>query len=209
MQESPVMSMVEKIGSTNYELLRLLRNFDEQFAWSQFLDIYNPMIRNFCCDRDLKPNEVDEVLSLVYSRLVAFFSKSDLRIHTTFRGFLAKVIENEINGFLKRKKLDQWIPLDDIATNAEPYELSKYDREKLDELEISLSGRLVFIAMVIETVRTHVSERTWEIFWDYAVLNHSVGEVASRYDVSKSTVFKYRHRVSNMAEKVANKKSHG
>ena len=203
------MSIVEKIGSTNYELLRLLRNFDEQFAWSQFLEIYNPMIRNCCRSRGLKPNEVDEVLSLVYSRLVVFFSKSDLRIHTTFRGFLAKVIENEINGFLKRKQLDQLIPLDDIAANAEPYQLSQHDREKLDELEMSLSGRLVFIAKVIETVRSRVSERTWKIFWDYAVLNHTVGEVASRYNVSKSTVFKYRHRVSNMAEKIANKKSHG
>lgn len=182
------MSIVEKIGSTNYELLRLLKNFDEQFAWSQFLDIYNPMIRNFCSRRDLKPNEVDEVLSLVYSRLVAFFSKSDLRIHTTFRGFLAKVIENEINGFLKRKQLDEWIPLDDIDLNAQPYQLSQHDREKLDELEISLSGRLVFIATVFETVRSRVNERTWKIFWDYSVLNHSVGEVASRYDVSKSGV---------------------
>jgi len=209
MRESPPMSIVEKIGSTNYELLRLLKNFDEQFAWSQFLDIYNPMIRNFCSGRDLKPNEVDEVLSLVYSRLVSFFSKSDLRIHTTFRGFLAKVIENEINGFLKCKQLNEWIPLDDIAANAESYQLSQHDREKLDELEMSLNGRLVFIATVIETVRSRVNERTWKIFWDYAVLNHSVGEVASRYDVSKSTVFKYRHRVSNMAETVANKKSHG
>ena len=201
------MSIAENVGSTNYELLRLLRNFDEQYAWSQFLEIYNPMIRNCCRGRGLKENDLDEVQSLVYSRLLVFFSKSDLLIHTTFRGFLSKVIENEINSYLKRKQIELWIPLDNYATVAEPYLLSMNDREKLEELETSVTGRLIFIAKVVENVRSRVNDRTWKIFWDYAVLSHSVEEVANRYSVSKSTVFKYRHRVSKMAEIVANKYS--
>lgn len=203
-----MMSIAEEIGSTNYELLSLLKNFDEQFAWSRFLEIYNPMIRNCCRGRGLKENDLDEVQSLVYSRLLVFFSKSDSLIHTTFRGFLAKVIENEINSYLKRKQLELWIPLDNIAGNAEPYLLSTNDREKLDELETSLTDRLFFIAKVIEIVRSRVNDRTWKIFWDYTVLNHSVGEVADRYQVSKSTVFKYCYRVSTIAEQVAKNNDH-
>lgn len=202
------MSIVGDVGSTNYELLSVLKNFDEQFAWSQFIATYSPMIRNCCRCRGLNVNEVDEVQSLVCGRLMTYFSKSEMHIHTSFRGFLAKMVENEINGHLRRKYEERLVPLHQIADHAEPFSFSELDREKLDELETSLTSKVLFIGKVIEVVQLRVNERTWQIFWDYAVLNQSVEEVAKKYCITKSTVFKYHHRVSRIAEQVAKTSSH-
>lgn len=197
-----VMAIAQDVGSTNYELLRLLKNFDEQFAWSQFLDTYNPMIRNCCLSWGLNLNEVDEVQSLVNSRLLTFFKSGEVNIHTSFRGFLATLVGNEIRTFIRRKRSERLISAKQLSTNAEPYFLSLQQRQELDELESSMTSKLVILEKVITAVRLRVEEKTWMVFWDYSVLNQSVQEVAMRYGISNSAVFKYQHRVSQIVTQV-------
>lgn len=197
------MSIVGDVGSTNYELLCLLKNFDEHFAWSRFLAIYSPMILDCCRGWSLHPHEVDEIRSQVNARLLAFFSSSETRVHTSFRGFLARVVENEIRSFLKDKAANRMISLQNLPESAEPYLLSAAQRAELDQVETDLTEKLKFIGLVMSHVHLRVNELTWRVYWDYAVLSQPVEEVAERYAVSKATVFKANQRVARVIREVS------
>lgn len=53
------------------------------------------------------------------------------------------------------------------------------------------------------TVRTHVDPKTWNVFWDYSIAGIPYAEVAEKYGVSKSAVFKYQKRVINRLKAMA------
>ena len=197
------MSIVGDVGSTNYELLCLLKNFDEEFAWSQFIATYSPMIRNCCQGWGLHPHEVDEVQSLVNGRLLTFFHSSETRVHTSFRGFLAKVVENEIRTFLKNKAADRLVSIQSLPDLTEPYLLSAQQREELDQVETDLTEKLRTIGFVMAHVHLRVSDKTWRMYWEYGVLGHAVDEVADRFGVSKATVFKSHQRVARVIREVS------
>lgn len=192
-------------GSTNYALLNLLQKFDEQFAWNRFLQLYRPMIRDCCQKRSLDSNAVDEVESMVMNRLLAFFTGGDCCINSGFRGFLTRIVENEIHEYLRECFRKHSKPFKDEHFQLLTV-LSREDREKLDDLEAEMIGRFMIIQEVVESVRSQVDPKTWNVFWDYSIAGMSYLDVAAKYDVSKSAVFKYQKRVINRLKAMALKR---
>lgn len=197
------MSINIDVGSTNYDLLSLLGNFNEQFAWARFLEIYSPMIRNCCRSRGLNSHEVEEIQSMVSARLLTFFSSSESRVHTCFRGFLAKVVENEIRSFLRKEASERLIYFDTLPEDLTPFHLSQTQRDELDLIETDLTERIRLVSHVMSYVHLRVSEKTWKIYWDYAMIGRDVDEVAACYSVSKAAVFKSNQRVAQLIKDVS------
>lgn len=199
------MAIAHDVGTTNYELLGLLKNFDDHFAWSQFMDIYTPLIRNCCLGWNLHPHEVDDVQSMVNSRLMAIFTSSELRIHTSFRGFLAKIVENEIRTFRKARASDRHVPMGTMPHLVAPTPSSSQSHDELDRVETLMREQLRRISIVLKHIRLRVNDKTWQIYWDYAVLGQNVEDVANQFGVSSSTVFKSHQRVTRVIREVTQK----
>jgi DNA-directed RNA polymerase specialized sigma24 family protein len=203
------MSVGYDAGSTNEELLKLLRRMDGDFAWERFLATYQPMIRLCCQSSNLNHQEIDEVESMVLSKLLTFFRRTEIRIKFSFRGFLSTLVQNEVCEFLRQKKRNTMISIDHIAIDSQISSISPQLASEFEELENQICQRVLLIQKSVEMVKSKIDEQTWQIFWDYAILDQRPEDVAKRYNVSVSAVFKYRQRISNKLKIAGDKLSRG
>jgi DNA-directed RNA polymerase specialized sigma24 family protein len=203
------MSVGYDAGSTNEELLKLLRRMDGDFAWERFLATYQPMIRLCCQSSNLNHQEIDEVESMVMSKLLTFFRRTESRIKFSFRGFLSTLVQNEVCEFLRQKKRNTMISIDHIAIDSQISSISPQLASEFEELENQICQRVLLIQKSVEMVKSKIDEQTWQIFWDYAILDQRPEDVAKRYNVSVSAVFKYRQRISNKLKIAGDKLSRG
>ncbi|MFM7318477.1 MAG: RNA polymerase sigma factor [bacterium] len=127
------MSTFQEIGSTDHNLLRSLSNIDERFAWVTFLARYRPMIHQCMLNSTLDANERDEIESQVMLRLVKFFSKPDAKINSSFRGFLAKIVENEIHEYLRAKLAYREVHCDYDSVGIAQFSLDETQRESIQD----------------------------------------------------------------------------
>ena len=203
------MSVGYDAGSTNEELLKLLRRMDGDFAWERFLATYQPMIRLCCQSSNLNHQEIDEVESMVLSKLLTFFRRTESRIKFSFRGFLSTLVQNEVCEFLRQKKRNTMISIDHIAIDSQISSIPPQLASEFEELENQICQRVLLIQKSVEMVKSKIDEQTWQIFWDYAILDQRPEDVAKRYNVSVSAVFKYRQRISNKLKIAGDKLSRG
>jgi RNA polymerase sigma factor (sigma-70 family) len=194
MEEGCWMSGRLEVGSTDHELLRIIRNMNEQFAWEKFLSRYRPMIRQCCTSRNLNENEVDEIESQVTYRLLTFFTRTDNQVVSSFRGMLESVVHNEINTYLKKKIKTRQNEQNQF--DLKDFEYPIVDQELLTKVQQDFENRLIHLNRVISKLKQRVEPLTWQIYWDYSILDLPAAEVAEKYQVSQATVYKYQKRVS-------------
>lgn len=190
------MSVFEEVGSTDHNLLRMLSNIDERFAWVTFMSRYQPMIRKCLLDSGLNAHERDEVEGQVMLCLVKFFSKKDSAIQTSFRGFLAKIVENETCRFLRAKLNYQKLHLTYEPAILAEFSLNTNQRDSIDKIETDMLIRLKKLNIIIDMLKISIAHSTWEIYWDYSILEMDARDVAAKHGVTVSAVYKYQKRVT-------------
>jgi hypothetical protein len=101
------------------------------------------------------------------------------------------------------------ISIDHIAIDSQISSISPQLASEFEELENQICQRVLLIQKSVEMVKSKIDEQTWQIFWDYAILDQRPEDVAKRYNVSVSAVFKYRQRISNKLKIAGDKLSRG
>lgn len=199
------MEPFQEIGSTNPNLISMLRNIDERFAWITFITRYRPMIRKCMLDFKLNAHEREEVEAQVMLCLVKFFSRSDAAIQTSFRGFLAKIVENETCRFLREKINYRNLHLScEVKTLAE-FALSDNQRDSIDKIETDMLSRLKKLNIIIDLLKISIAHSTWEIYWDYSILEMDARDVAAKHGVTVSAVYKYQKRVTKKLREIVSR----
>lgn len=196
------MSTFNEIGSTDHNLLRSLSNLDERFAWVTFLGRYRPMIHQCMLKSALDANERDEIESQVMLRLVKFFSKPDAKINSSFRGFLARIVENEIHEYLRAKVAYREVHRDYDSVALAQFSLDENQKESIQEIERDMMLRLHKLNLVIDILKMRIEPLTWEIYWDFTILEIPAQDVAGKYNVSLSAVYKYHKRVTDKIREI-------
>ena len=196
------MKIYQEIGSTDHNLLRSLSNIDERFAWVTFLARYRPMIHHCMLKSRLDADEREEIESQVMLRLVKFFSKPDAKINSSFRGFLAKIVENEIHEFVRKKLKYEEVHQQVDSTGTAQLALDETQRESIQEIERDMVLRLQKLNLVIDILKSRIESQTWEIYWDFSILEISAQQVAEKHGVSVSAVYKYQRRVSDKIREI-------
>jgi predicted DNA-binding protein YlxM (UPF0122 family) len=64
------------------------------------------------------------------------------------------------------------------------------------KVQQDFENRLIHLNRVISKLQQRVEPLTWQIYWDYSILDLPAAEVAEKYQVSQATVYKYQKRVS-------------
>ena len=184
---------MSKSPTTRPSLLVRLRDARDELAWSQFVDIYAPLVYGFARKHGLQDADAADVTQDVLRSVSAAAKKLDYDPQRgSFRGWLFTVVRNRLRDFwaMHRKQCpgsgdtDTNKRLQDLPAPAE-------DEEALWEQEYQ---RQLF-SWAAGQVQEDFQDSTWQAFWQTAVEGKSGKKVALGLGMSVAAVYLAKGRV--------------
>jgi RNA polymerase sigma-70 factor (ECF subfamily) len=179
--------------STRHSLLVQIRDLNNDEAWSQFVDAYAPLVYRYARrqgmqDADAADITQDVLRSVVRSAGEFVYDPSKGR----FRTWLYTVVRNKvINHFAKQRHAAQaaadtvtWQHLQDQPAPADD-----------DQSQWDLEYERQMFEWACARVKNEFRDATWQAFWQTAVLNRPVAEVAAELGLSSGAVYVAKSRV--------------
>ena len=178
---------------TRPSLLVRLRDPMDSRAWSEFVEIYGPLIRQLARQRGLQDADAADLAQEVFRAVAGAIERYDPDpARGSFRGWLSTIARNLIVNLLNAQRRHprgtgdsdiQQLLEDQPAPNSEQSVIfdTEYRRRLLDWA----AGR----------VRDEFSEQVWLAFWRTGVEGQSAEEAARGLGLSVGTVYQYKSRV--------------
>jgi RNA polymerase sigma-70 factor (ECF subfamily) len=176
---------------TRPSLLLRIRDSADRQAWSEFVDVYAPLVYGFARKHGLQDADAADLTQDVLRSVAGAVGRFDYSAQRgSFRGWLFTVVRNRLRNFLlARRRHGQ-------ATGGEAGRQLLDDvpaREEADSWERDYQRRLFDWAC--EQVRQDCQEKTWQAFWRTAVEGHSGQDVARDLGMSTAAVYLAKRRV--------------
>jgi len=115
----------------------------------------------------------------------------------TFRGWLRRLCQSRAIDLLRKKKANAVEWLEDQPTGTPLGDA--YAGIEVDEIAASQRPVLLRQAQEVQdAVRQRVSERTWQVFWNIAILGQSVRDTSAAAGISYYAAFAAEKRVGRM-----------
>jgi RNA polymerase sigma-70 factor (ECF subfamily) len=181
-------------GSSGLSLAVRLREGSAD-AWRDLVDLYGPLVHQWCCRKGLNDGEAADVAQDVFlavHRAIAAFDPTAPR--ATFRGWLWTITLNKIRERARRDvgpaavggstALGRMAGLPDPAVGAE---------EEPEPSDAGATAQLVRRAL--EQIRPTLAPPTWEAFWRTTVLGHPAPQVAEELGLTSAAVRQAKSRV--------------
>ncbi len=180
-------------SATSLSLLARVRA-DESRAWERLVNLYAPLVLQWCRGRNLQDQDVADVFQEVFRAVVAHvgnFRKE--RQGDTFRGWLRRITQNKLRDHFRRlgrepRGVGGSSGQERLARLPEP-EVSEGDPAADDQSERGLFAR------VLGLIRAEFEERTWTAFWQTAVEGRAPRDVAADLSMSPGAVRVAKSRV--------------
>ena len=189
------------VPETRPSLLLRLKDAQDQRSWSEFLEIYEPLVWQIVRHRGLQDADAREVTQEVFvavSRAIERWEDDPAR--GSFRGWLATITRNLVVNFLIRQarhprgsgdsKFHLWLETQP-APDSEASQL--FDRE----------AKLQLFRWAAQQIRGEFRDVAWSAFWETAVNGRDAASVARELSVKVGVVYVSRSRVmKRLREKV-------
>jgi RNA polymerase sigma-70 factor (ECF subfamily) len=177
--------------TTRPSLLIRLRDPREREAWSQFVNIYSPLIYRIATRNGLQDADASDVVQEVMRTVAQSIPQFEYdRDRGTFRGWLKTVTRSRIADYRRRGKHQT---VDDDA--AAQFLLEQVpDREDQDELWDREYQQTLF-EWAVQQCRAEFQPSTWSAFWRSSVQGEAAKAVAAELDMSIGAVYIARSRV--------------
>jgi RNA polymerase sigma factor (sigma-70 family) len=179
--------------TTRHSLLVRLRDAGDELAWSQFVEIYAPLVYGFARKHGLQDADAADVTQDVLRSVATAAKKLEYDPQRgSFRGWLFTVVRNRLRDFWAGQAR-QCQGSGDPDTNRRLQELParEEDQESLWEQEYE---RQLFNWAAAQ-VRSDFQDSTWQAFWQTAVQGKSGKEVAKELRMSVAGVYLAKGRV--------------
>lgn len=181
------------VPETRPSLLLRLRDARNQQAWTEFLEIYEPLITRLVRRRGIQAADVGEVTQEVLLAVASSIHRWESDpARGSFRGWLATIARNLVVNFLIRQsrhprgsgdsQIKRWLE-DQPAPEGELSALFDLERKRQT------------FRWASEQIRTEFRETTWSAFWLTAVENRDIADVAKELGVTAGMVYVSRSRV--------------
>ncbi len=172
---------------TRASLLLRLQQPDDERAWQEFVEIYQPLIERLAIRYGLQSADAQDISQEVLTRVAKAIPEWEHDpSRGTFRGWLTRVTRNlTIEQFRTRARR----PL----TNPESGQLEQFQRNA-DSI-FQLEQRRELFGWAARKVREHFTPATWQAFWLTAVEQRPPGEVAEHLGLTAGAVYIARSRV--------------
>jgi RNA polymerase sigma-70 factor (ECF subfamily) len=181
------------VPTTRHTLIARLGDRADEAAWSEFVALYEPLIRRLALRKGLQDADAVDLCQEVFRAVAGAIDRWDPDpARGSFRGWLSRITRNLLINFLTRhqnqargsgstsvQELLEAQPASDPAATA------LFDAEY----------RWRLFEWAADRVRSEFAPATWQAFWRTAVEGRSPAAVASELGLSVGSVYVARTRV--------------
>ena len=179
--------------ATHPSLLVRMRNADDAFAWSEFVEIYSPLIYGYVRKQGLQDADAVDVTQDVLRTVSRSIGRLDYDPKRgSFRGWLFTIVRNELKDWFTRQRFAP-VGTGDSSAERQLHEFPAAGNEISAEWDREHQRRLFEWAS--DRVRGEVQETTWLAFWETTVKCRSGKEVAPELGLSVAAVYLAKSRV--------------
>ena len=175
-------------------MMRIQEDPADRRAWDEFVEFYQPMIREWCLRWGSQPADAEDVTQQVLLKLLTAMKNYRRRAGTAFRGWLRTVTHNAWLDFVTSR--NNSVPcsgsIDSIADSNDALADLEAQMQRAFENEL--------LALAMRRVEARVKPSTCEAFRLTAIENLQGVEAAARLNMDVSNVFVHKHRVMKMLE---------
>ena len=179
--------------TTRRSLVLRLRNLDDEAAWAEFVQVYEPLIYRLARSKGLQDADAQDLCQDVFRAVAGAIERWDPDpARGRFRGWLFRIARNLLVNFLTaqgrhargsgRTSVQEFL-------EAQPAPDAGAEAEFAIELE-----RRAF-RWAAEQVKNEFTGSTWQAFWRTGVENRPIAEVAKELGLSVGAVYIARSRV--------------
>jgi RNA polymerase sigma factor (sigma-70 family) len=175
-------------------MMRIQEDPADGDAWDQFVELYQPMIRDWCLRWGSQAADAEDVAQQVLLKLLTAMKNYRRLAGSGFRSWLKTVTHNAWLDFVSSRPSSAQFPasIDSITDSNDALE----DLEA--EMQRAFDNELLMLAM--RRVEARVKPSTWEAFRLTAIEELQGVEAAARLDMEVSNVFVHKHRVMKLLE---------
>ena|SRR6266404_4543798 len=179
--------------TTRPSLLIRIRDAQDSQAWTQFVDLYAPLVYGFARKHGLQDADAADLTQEVLRVVAGAVGRFDYDPRQgSFRGWFFTVARNKLRNFISARKHQEqgsgdtgaqdWL---EAQPSGEEDQAASWDQEFEQRL----------FAWAAEQVRSGFQDSTWQAFWQTAVLGKSPKEVAEALAISVGAVYIAKSRV--------------
>jgi len=178
---------------THPSLLLRIRDARDARAWSQFVDLYAPLIHEFARKYGLQEADAADVNQEVLGAIAQAVKGLDYDPRLgSFRGWLYTVVRNQVKKTLGRRKAHQ---CGAGGTEAQMLLEQQLSPEKDETAEWNADYERRLFTHAATQVRGDFQETTWQAFWLTGVEGKSAKEVAELLSLTVAAVYLAKARV--------------
>jgi RNA polymerase sigma factor (sigma-70 family) len=170
---------------TRASLLLRVRSGSDQAAWSEFVEIYGPVVFGYCRMRRLQDSDGADVTQNVLIRLSKAMPSFEYRPELgRFRDWLGKVVYRELLRHWNAQKRQDQSPMSELETDSVEADGDWGDYFQSEVLRVSL-----------EKIRPEFEPQTMSLFQAAWLDDKAASEVATEFQVSIDKVYVAKSRV--------------
>lgn len=174
---------------TRASLLVRLKSGDDQQAWHDFVEIYEPLVLRIATRKGLQPADACDLAQEVMTRTAARIGEwKSGEGCGTLRGWLSTVTRNLVVDFI-RKQHRRPAAVSDSLLQQQP------GPEQEPEALFSSEERQQIFRWAAARARCQVSDSTWQAFWQTAVEHRAPQDVALQLGMTVGAVYIARSRM--------------
>jgi RNA polymerase sigma factor (sigma-70 family) len=179
--------------ATRLSLLVRLCDARDDGAWSQFVEIYAPLVYGFARKHGLQDADAADLTQDVLQAVSGAIRRLDYDPRRgSFRGWLFTIVRNKLLNFLAaQKRPGRGSGDSEVQQRLQDLPAREEDQTAWWDEEYE---RRVF-AWAAEQVRGHFSESTWQAFWQTAVEGKTGPQAAREVRMSVAAVYLAKGRV--------------
>ena len=187
---------MDHLPETRHSLLLRIRDAEDARAWSEFLEIYRPMIYRVARFRGWQDADSQDLAQVVLTKVASKIDSFDPEGDAKFRTWLRRVCQNAITDELRRRRPEaSLIGATDIDSVC-------VDRD-FDESEFATEQRRAIFRWAAKQVANEFEVMSWEAFRRTAIDGEPAKAVAADLELSVGAVYTARSRVMRrLKEKV-------
>jgi RNA polymerase sigma-70 factor (ECF subfamily) len=179
--------------TTRHSLVLRLRNPDDQAAWAEFVDIYEPLVYRLARSKGLQDADAQDLCQEVFRAVASAIERWDPDpAKGRFRGWLFRIARNLVIKFLAGQRHH---PQGSGSSSVQEMLEAQPAKDSQAEAEFAAEFRRRAFRWAADQVKTEFTEPTWQAFWKTAVDNRPIQEVATELGLSVGAVYIARSRV--------------
>jgi RNA polymerase sigma factor (sigma-70 family) len=184
---------MDESTSTRPSLLIRLRDAGDELAWSEFMEIYGPLVYRLAKRRGLQEADAQDLAQEVFRAVARAIERYDPDpARGSFRGWLSRIANNLIINLLSAQRRH---PRGTGDTDMQRMMEDQPDLASEESAVFEVEYRRRLLVWAAERVRGAFSQATWQAFWQTGVEGRPPREVAEALGMSIGTVYQYKSRV--------------